>query len=338
VLKLPRVSPAVILYFLSPAVGELLSGSAPPAEFFTVFGFTIMSLLYGGGAVVARELKIRWRKGIGSLLLIGAAYGILEEGLMVASFQNPTWMDLGVLGVFGRWLGVNWVWAVELTIYHAIVSITVPVSLVELIYPERRHEPWLSGRWRWIVPALLLADVVFGLSIFSEHTGFWPPFPQYLFFLVICFVFLYLAYIFPNSWARQGAKPMRRLRYYFLVTFTGALAFGFIFGVLPENLDFSYAPIFVICLGLATMHIILRHLIGYNWKTATPLHIHRLLFGSLFVFILFSFLQEMDKNRLDDTTGMSLVGLIFLIGFLVLGRKLGRHSRALNRSLHSDLV
>ena len=203
-LKLPRVSPVVVLFFLSPVIGELLSGSAPPSEFFTVFGFTIMSLLYGGGAVVAREIKIRWRKGVGSLLLIGAAYGILEEGLMVASFQNPTWMDLGVLGVFGRWLGVNWVWAVELTFYHALVSITVPVLLVELLYPERRHLPWLHGRWRWIVPMLLLVDVVAGLFIFAEFTGFRPPLPQYLFFVAACLFFLYLANKLPSSWAREG--------------------------------------------------------------------------------------------------------------------------------------
>ncbi|MCW4048210.1 MAG: hypothetical protein NWE89_00595 [Candidatus Bathyarchaeota archaeon] len=99
--------PAVVLFLLSPIVGELLSGSAPPAEFFTVFGFTVMSLLYGGGALTARELKVRWGKGMGSLLLFGAAYGVLEEGLMVASFQNPNWMDVGVLGEFGRWLGVG---------------------------------------------------------------------------------------------------------------------------------------------------------------------------------------------------------------------------------------
>ncbi|MFC1804192.1 hypothetical protein ACFL0D_09560 [Thermoproteota archaeon] len=168
-MKIPRIPPALTLFFLSPVIGELLSGSAPPSEFFTVFGFTIMSLLYGGGAVVAREIKIWWRKGVGSLLLIGAAYGILEEGLMVASFQNPNWMDLGVLGVFGRWFGVNWVWTVELIMYHAIISITIPVLLVELIYPDEKVKPWLRGPWRWIVPALLLADVIKSKRMYRDH-------------------------------------------------------------------------------------------------------------------------------------------------------------------------
>ena len=86
-----RVPPALVLFLLSPAIGELLSGSSPPREFFALFGFTVMALLYGGGVLTAKELKVRWGKGMGSLLLLGAAYGVLEEGLMVASFQNPGW-------------------------------------------------------------------------------------------------------------------------------------------------------------------------------------------------------------------------------------------------------
>jgi len=88
-MNLPKPSPALILFLLSPAIGELLSGSAPPVEFFNPFGFVILVSLYGSGAVIIRELKIRWKKGISSVLLLGAAYGILEEGLLVCSFYNP---------------------------------------------------------------------------------------------------------------------------------------------------------------------------------------------------------------------------------------------------------
>jgi hypothetical protein len=55
---------------------------------------------------------------------------------------------------------------------------------------------------------------------------------------------------------------------------------------------------------------------------ATPLHYHRLLFGSVFIFIIFSFFHEMDVNRLDDTSGISIVGMIFFLFFTLLGRKL----------------
>ena len=85
-----RIPPGVILLVLAPMIGELLSGSSPPSEFFTLFGFTIMTALWWG-ALLARELKIRWGKGLGTLLLLGASYGVIEEGVMVGSWFNPRW-------------------------------------------------------------------------------------------------------------------------------------------------------------------------------------------------------------------------------------------------------
>ena len=73
-MKFPKPAPALILFLLAPAIGELLSGSAPPVEFFNPFGFIMLASLYGSGAVIVRELKARWRKGMGSVLLHGAAW------------------------------------------------------------------------------------------------------------------------------------------------------------------------------------------------------------------------------------------------------------------------
>ncbi|MFZ8850486.1 hypothetical protein [Fervidibacter sp.] len=59
-----RISPAVVLFVLEPAVGELLSGSSPPVEFFNPFAFFLLAALYGGGAILVRELVFKWRMGI----------------------------------------------------------------------------------------------------------------------------------------------------------------------------------------------------------------------------------------------------------------------------------
>ncbi len=319
-----RMPPALLLFFLSPIVGELLSGSSPPSEFFSPFGFTVMALLYGGGALTVRELKVRWGKGMGSLLLLGAAYGVLEEGLMVASFQNPNWQDLGVLGSFGRWLGVNWVWAVELTAYHAIVSISVPVILVELAYPERRAEPWLTGRWLKLVPGLLIADVVFGIFIFAQFTGFWPPLPQYLLMVLITATLVLLAHRLPADWARRGGEPMRRPRFYWALTALVGLACGIVFWVLPSALRFGLAPLLVIILGSAIVVGVIIYLTRFDWRWANPLHRFALATGTLTPLIVMAFFQEMDKTRPDDTTGMALVGIAFLFGLFLLRRSISK--------------
>jgi len=98
----PKIPPALVLFFLAPAIGELLSGSTPPVEFFKPFSLFLLSALYGSGALLSRELALRWGKRWPTILALGLAYGIIEEGLMVKSFFDPAWIDLGVLGVYGR--------------------------------------------------------------------------------------------------------------------------------------------------------------------------------------------------------------------------------------------
>ena len=75
-----KVSPALIL-FLAPAIAELLSGSAPPSEFFNPVGFLLLASLCGSGALIARELKVRWNKGYVLLLTLGATIKVTDSNL-----------------------------------------------------------------------------------------------------------------------------------------------------------------------------------------------------------------------------------------------------------------
>lgn len=99
-------------------------------------------------------------------MILGAAYGIIEEGIMVRSFFNPSWKDLGTLAVYGRWLGVNWVWAEWLTIFHSVFSITIPIFLVELTRPQTRSRIWLSSRSRIFFHGLLVLAIILGFFAF----------------------------------------------------------------------------------------------------------------------------------------------------------------------------
>jgi hypothetical protein len=229
-------------------------------------------------------------------------------------------MDLGILGVFGRWLGVNWVWAVELTLYHSIISITIPVMLVELIYPDRAGESWLSAKWFRIVSGLLMADVIIGLFLFATLSGFWPPFPQYALMVIATVTFVYLAKRLPSDYARRGTAPLRKPRYYLVLTIIAAFTCGVIFWVLPNALQFPLAPLLVIIIGSIVVIGYIRYLTSHDWTSVTPLHRFSLVAGSLAPLILSSFIQEFDKSRVDDTSGMALVGVIFLLGLVMMQR------------------
>ncbi len=165
-MKWLRDRPALALFIIAPLFGELFSGSTPLDEYMDPLVFVILGMLYGCGAILARELTVRWNRGWLGLLLLGFAYGIYEEGLVVRSFFDPNWMDLGVLGIYGRVLGVNWVWALHLTLFHGVVSILASVAFVELLYPARRGEPWVtSRRWWWANWIALLAVWPIGMLL-----------------------------------------------------------------------------------------------------------------------------------------------------------------------------
>ena len=87
-MKLKKIPPALILLVTAPVFGELFSASSPFNEFINPVTFITLALLYGCGAIIVRELLVRWRKGWLSLLLLGCAYGIYEEGLLVQSSDH----------------------------------------------------------------------------------------------------------------------------------------------------------------------------------------------------------------------------------------------------------
>ena len=157
----PSRRPLLALILLSPIIAEMLSGSSTPLEWLNPFVPLFLIWLYGAGVLVVRETAVRWKAGWPAILLLGAAYGIIEEALAVKSFFDPNWMDLGTLGWYGRWLDVNWVWAVWLTIYHAVVSIAVPIFLVDRIWPHTCDKPLTSRRGYVLAIGFLASATIF---------------------------------------------------------------------------------------------------------------------------------------------------------------------------------
>jgi hypothetical protein len=309
-----KISPALALFFLAPAIGELLSGSAPPVEFFNPTSLLLLSSLYGSGALLVRELKVRWRKGYVSLFILGAAYGVIEEGLMVKSFFDPGWMDLGILGVYGRWLEINWVWSEWLIIYHAIFSIVIPITLVELSYPNRRNERWLNNKKLAGTAVLLCVTIVFG-NVFL--TTYRPPILQYISSVVLVGALFLLAWKIPHETGKNGSlepwKPSRLAFIGFIIT----LAFFLLFGVGPEIVS---EPTILMLLAIALVFTTFSFLKRYEWNGRTLYHKFALAAGALGFFIAITPLQELDVNRPDNTQGMLIVGIVAVI-MLILQRK-----------------
>ena len=323
--KRKGVWPALTLFFLSPMLAELLSGSAPPVEFFSPFALLVLAALYGSGAILVRELRVRWGKGWPTVLALGAAYGIVEEGLMVKSFFDPNWMDLGPLGSYGRWAGVNWVWSLKLTIFHAVFSIAIPILLVELIFPAQRGERWI-GRWGIVgLSLLLLADVLLG---FFALTTYRPPLVPYL-LAVVAVVALFLVArrvddhggTGNHGAGDHGGSPLR----FALVGFGATAVFFMLQWVSPEiGVPVSLTLLATVASVVLVVWMVQRMSRGGAW---TDEHRLALAGGALMFFVLLTPVQEFDATRADNPAGMTLVGLATLLFLVWLWRRVVQRDR-----------
>jgi hypothetical protein len=168
-----RMPPGLVLFLVAPVIGELVSGSTSILELVDPVTTVTIFMLYGFGALVARELTVRWGGGWPSLLALGAAYGIFEEGSLVQSFFDPTWKDLGPLADYGWFAGMNWVWTENLVVFHSLISVGASVTLVHVLMPDRRHDRWLTRGWWWVsLIGLALVWVLWEVGTVYEP-GWW---------------------------------------------------------------------------------------------------------------------------------------------------------------------
>ncbi|MEV6032733.1 hypothetical protein AB0L65_16350 [Nonomuraea sp. NPDC052116] len=157
---------ALLLAGLTPVVAELTLGNPPLRQAWLLL---LWVPIYGAGTVLIRELVRRTGRGWLAILLLGAAYGIVEEGLALQALTSPT--IYGVADWAPRILGLNSAYT-ELNIpYHAVFSVALPILLVDLIIPDLRHRPYL-GR-----TGLVVAGVVFvlGALLLRWTTAFIDP-------------------------------------------------------------------------------------------------------------------------------------------------------------------
>ncbi|MEU6711447.1 hypothetical protein ABZ897_08175 [Nonomuraea sp. NPDC046802] len=157
---------ALLLAGLTPVVAELTLGNPPLRQAWLLL---LWMPIYGAGTVLIRELVRRTGRGWPAILLLGAAYGIVEEGLALQALTSPT--IYGVAGWAPRILGLNSAYT-ELNIpYHAVFSVALPILLVDLIVPALRDRPYL-GR-----TGLVVAGVVFvlGALVLRWTTAFIDP-------------------------------------------------------------------------------------------------------------------------------------------------------------------
>ncbi|TFG01052.1 MAG: hypothetical protein EU542_07510 [Promethearchaeota archaeon] len=193
---------SIFVLFVSPFIGEGLSCSTPFLEMINPINFILLMMLYGFGALITRELTLRWQTksyAFLTLIFLGLAYGCIEEGLFLMSFFNPEWGDLGDFQYYGRVMGVNWTWAVFLAIFHMVFSIIVPIVFAHFTFPTIKEEKWLPNYL--LIIFIVLFFLGGGVWIFFVYTdfGYLPGILEYLLCLFVTILLILLARFVPNN-------------------------------------------------------------------------------------------------------------------------------------------
>jgi hypothetical protein len=156
--------PTVFLCLASPIIVEVL------------FGSTTVSILdsllfevpfYGAAAVLIREVVRRRALGWTSLLLLGIAFAIFEEFLVIQTSVSPVlFVQGGSTFVYGRLFGVNWVYALWAVGYESVWAVVLPVYATELVFPDSKEQAWLSTR------GIVTVGLLFGLGTLGSWAIF----------------------------------------------------------------------------------------------------------------------------------------------------------------------
>ena len=202
-----RSHPIVCLALLTPGLPEYLSTSSPvlnlavnPLWFFLQLLINVGQ--YTAGALLVREAVLRWHKGWGTVFLLGLAYGITEEGLGDNTLFNSNHGADGVLGSFGRFAGVNWVWAVGVLAFHVIYSIGLPILLLGLALPRTRGRSLVGRRGILVALFSLAGATALETVIVYGSFHFWMGTPLLVGSLVAIAVLVILAHGVPAEVGR----------------------------------------------------------------------------------------------------------------------------------------
>lgn len=155
-----RIAGVLALLLGAPAFAELIQSYLPSTGALgsTLFLVAFLAPLYGGAALLIREVTLRTGRGWQGRLLLAGAFGVLMPTWVDKSLWTPQspeeielWGDaLGLTTVAGVsvFAATSWVCG------HVIMSVGAPLVVVEALLPEGRARAWLGPLWLVVLTVL----------------------------------------------------------------------------------------------------------------------------------------------------------------------------------------
>ncbi|GAA2606672.1 hypothetical protein GCM10010399_42000 [Dactylosporangium fulvum] len=308
-----KAAPVFGLLFLAPLVGEYLLGNVT-VRLLPSIPFLVP--MYGGGALLIREIVRRTGRGWPTILLLAAAYGVIEAGIVDQSLFNPTFESHDFQATtFVPALGISVGSSFGFIVGHVVWSIGIPIVIVEHLTPARRRTPWLG----WTGLALTVLLYLFGCRIIftdlRDSEGFMASPGQFTGAAVTAVVLVGAAFLVRRP--RPATGPGRVPRPWL----TGVLAFvvSSVFVAGPETwVGFAFGVALVIAAAVVISAAARRA----HW---TDRHVTALACGALFTygwlgFVLTSMVEPDDPVRWLGNLGF-LAGAAALVVWCALSRR-----------------
>jgi hypothetical protein len=169
----------------------------------------MMMPMYGGGALLIRELTRRTGRGWPTILLLGAAYAIIEEAFTTQSLFNPHYLGMHLLS--HAWipaLGTSAWWTLFMLNVHPFWSIGVSVALVEGLFPSRATAPWLGKVGLSVTAVFFALGACAGTLYQFHHDPFRASAAQFIVSGLSVAAFVAAAFFIPPPSPSRNPNPV----------------------------------------------------------------------------------------------------------------------------------
>lgn len=211
------------LVVLTPVIAELTFGSTPLRMAWLV---PLWVPVYGAGVLLIRELVRRAGRGWPSILLLGLAYGMLEDGIGLQALTSPQLYDAADWGM--RIAGINLAYWEATGLYHVIFSAAIPIALTELLFGAHGRRPYLR------TGGLAITAVVTGLGVvllrttvpLAQDPGYQAPVPFVIGVLIAVVVLGVVALrVLPPEGTPRFDRPVAGLAWWYAGSFLAVIAY-----------------------------------------------------------------------------------------------------------------
>ncbi len=179
-----------------------------PIKIWVLWSF--LAPLYGGGALLIREVVRRTGQGWPAFFVLAFAYAVLEEAFTTQTLFNPDYLHLNLHLLQPAYipaLGIGGWWTIFVLTLHTVWSISVSIALVEALVPRPVGDSvaGMDRPHRDRVLFTLAAIASTAHEIKQDH--FVASRSQFIWSTVICIVAIAVAFILPAR--RAGRVPGR---------------------------------------------------------------------------------------------------------------------------------